>query len=492
MRPGRIEAPALNMARRVPRAPDKNKFLAETGVNLEEPRGKRWCRNFPGEFPNRCGKTDRCPVCAGLRDNWRWQETLGQAWEIAGRVEDWWHTDGLRWRYPPNNQLRGEEGMADFVTKTSKFLMEDKETRFKLARVGGQSVTAEDYQVMRATHNLTLHMTELYVNNGGASARVMDPARITERADEYRRWAQGFVINPEAWVLYYKKHHPETSIPDDEITNNISAILGLCWLAETDTLGPMSRKILDEIANWGEVRADLEYEIDVVWHAQYLDVRERTMEEMDGEITMLRQELHDVTELGYRQHVVTMTDTRLLHERDQLQAALKAAHEHIAAEKRLNANLQEANNIKMDMDRMDLIQERNQLRAALHAASEQLAAEKRLSALLQDAKDTKQALLAAIEEAEERRQENVLELRSDLALIDRCRADIVWMLEEGDRTHGDHQDRRGVATAVYTALRNQRMTIRDAARRVGLNLDPTPEYPDEAEFEDDDMNGRGR
>ena len=407
--------PPLPMATVPVRLPDKNKHLAEVYVALNIDRRGGECRTLtPGSDPNvYCGDVHRCLACRARETNALYTSVYQEQYAIDESVQDL--TDGV-WMYPPPGQQRRKENIRFFTNKTISLFWGEPDARKELIKVGGASLTADDLKLMK-------HL-------GGLKEIKVLISDIGDRGWGVRK-ARGYHIPEQAFEEYWRKTRPESAWDREGIVANLCVVLGLCWVWEDPDIAPDIKDHLSEVADWSEVRADLEFDMESVWY----QVRQETRED-------------------------AMADLMDRHRRVVNEAQQRAERE---------ANMQRVIEAKTE-----ITYEVDRLANALHHAEQLLLAKSAVIASLQDAVNTKNETIATLEEALEPYEDKDKALREDVLRVElaRANAERMYLAAEKEAGMSPHTRAKG-AQDLFDALREVQVALRDMGRRVGVSIDPT-------------------
>ena len=165
------------------------------------------------------------------------------------------------------------------------------------------------------------------------------------------------------------------------------------------------------MADWAEVRADLEYDMEYIWCQSRLEEREDAMAELMDRHRRLVNEAHQRAEREVNLHRIIDAKTEITHEVNRLAIALHHTEQHILAKGAVIASLQ-------------------------------------------DAVETKNETIATLNEALEPYEEKDMELREDIMRLERTRlnAEQMYLVAERDAGLSPHTRTKG-AQELFDALR---------------------------------------
>ena len=322
------------------------------------------------------------------------------------------------WRYPPRGQQRGRDSIRFFTSKTISVFWQEPEARAELIKVGGMSITAEDLKLKKQL--------------GTLQETIVRVAELGDRGKGVRK-ARGFYMPEPALEEYWHKAHPESSWDMKGIAANLRVVFGLCWVWEDPDVAPDIKDHLSEVADWGEVRADLEYDIEYTWCQMKLEEREDAMAELMDRHRKMVNEAHQRTQQ--------------------------------------DANLQRLYEAKAEITR-----EVDRLAAAVKYKEQRVIAKDAVIESLQKMLDTKNEVIATLNEALEPYEEKDMALREDVLLLERTRLRAETLYLQAEREAGRSPDvRTQGAQELLIALKDIQDILRETGRRVGVTIEDAHE-----------------
>ena len=415
--------PAAPMATVPVRLPDKNKHLAEVYVPLNIDRRGGECRTLqPGGDPNaRCGDGNRCLACRALETAELYASVYQEQYTIDESVQDL--SDGGAhppWVYPPRGHERSKGMIRHFTMRTASLFGGEPAARRELIKVGGVSLTADDLKLMKHLGKLRevrVIASDMGSGDGGWGVRK----------------ARGYHVPEQALEDYWRKAHPESTWDREGIVANLCVVLGLCWVWEDPDIAPDVKEHLSDVADWSEVRADLEFDMESVWYQIRQEEREDAMAEL----------------------------------MDRHRRAVNEAHQRAEREVTMQRTLEARTEIVYEVDR---------LANALHHAEQQLLAKSAVIGSLQEAVEAKNETIATLQEALEPYEDKDMALREDVLRVEMARsnAERMFLTAETEARMSPSTRTQG-AQELFDALREIQAALRDMGRRVGVSIDPVSE-----------------
>ena len=403
--------------------PDKNKHLEEVYVPLNIDRRGGECRTRrPGGDPNaRCGDGNRCLACRALETAELYASVYQEQYTIDEAVQDL--SDGGAhppWVYPARGHERSKGMIRHFVMRTASLFGGEPEARRELIKVGGVSLTADDLKLMKQLGKLRevrVIASDMGSGDGGWGVRK----------------ARGYHVPEKALEDYWRKAHPESTWDREGIVANLCVVLGLCWVWEDPDIAPDVKEHLSDVADWSEVRADLEFDMESVWYQIRQEEREDAMAEL----------------------------------MDRHRRAVNEAHQRAEREVTMQRTLEARAGIIHEVDRPA---------NALHHAEQQLLAKSAVIGSLQEAVNAKNEAIATLQEALEPYEDKDMALREDVLRVEMARsnAERMYLAAEREARMSPSTRTKG-AQELFDALREIQTALRDMGRRVGVSIDPVSE-----------------
>ena len=401
-----------DMAIRPPCLPDRNKHRAEVWVPLMIDRSGRECRTAtPGSERVRfCGDLHKCLACRAREHGGAFARVLQEQYVIDEAIQDQLSDS---WRYPPRGQQRGKDSIRFLTCKTISVFWQEPEARAELIKVGGMAITAEDLKLKKqlgALQEITVRVAEL-----------------CDRCKGVRK-ARGYYMPEPALEEDWHKAHPESSWDMKGIAENLRVVFGLCWMWEDPHVAPGIKDHLSEVADWGEVRADLEYDIEYIWWQLTLAEREAASAEQTS-----------------RRRMMALKEHKLAHP---------------------DANLQ-----SLYEEKVELIREVDRLGAAVKYQEQRVIAKDAVIESLRNKLGNKDEEIASLSQALEPYEEKDMALREDVLLLERTRLRAETLYLQVERDAGLSPDVRAQgAQELLVALKDIQDILSETGRRVGVTI----------------------